>query len=96
MPPTIIVTVGRAEELAGAELLAPAAAVLPAADEGAEVEVVLLLDEHAVMVTAVAHAATRATREPLLRPILRTSITPLLRFEGKEKREKSVAWGRVG
>jgi hypothetical protein len=79
MPPTIIVTVGMlAVELAEAELLPPAG------DE----EALLLPDEHAATVSVVAHAAARAASEPLLRPILRIGATPLLRFEGKEKRDR--------
>jgi hypothetical protein len=86
MPPTIIVTVGRlAAELAGAELAGaelPLAAGVLLADEEA-----LLPDEQAATVTAVAHAAARAARERLLRPVICIGATPLLRFEGKEKRE---------
>jgi hypothetical protein len=87
MPPTIMVTVGRlAAELAGAELplpvLLPVAVLPPAAEEA------LLPDEHAATVSAVAHAAARAAREPLLRPVIRIGATPLLRCEGKEKRNR--------
>jgi len=90
MPPTIIVTVGRlAVELAEAELLPPAVALaLPLAVPPAGDEEALLPDEHAATVSVVAHAAARAASEPLLRPILRIGATPLLRFEGKEKRDR--------
>jgi hypothetical protein len=88
MPPTIIVTVGRAAvELAEAELLPPAVAPAPAlVVPPAGDEEVLLPDEQAATVSAV-HAAARAAREPLVRPILRIGATPLLRFEGKEMRD---------
>jgi hypothetical protein len=88
MPPTIMVTVGRlAVELAEAEPLALALAAALPVPLAAGAEVVLLLDEQAATLSAVAHAAARAAREPLLRPIFCMGATPLLRFEGKEKRE---------
>jgi hypothetical protein len=90
MPPTIIVTVGMlAVELAAAE---PLALAVPLA---AGAEVLLLPDEQAATLSAVAHAAARAAREPLRRPILCIGATPLLRFKGKEKRMDE--WrGRAG
>jgi hypothetical protein len=87
IPPTIIVTVGRlAAELAAAEPLALALAVALVVPLAAGEEVLLLPDEHAATVSAVAQAAAMAAREPRLRLILCIGATPLLRFEGKEKR----------
>jgi hypothetical protein len=91
MPPTIILTVGRlAAELAGADP-PPLPAALPvlllvAGPPAAGEEALLLPDEHAATVSAVALATARAARERLLRPILCIGVTPLLRCKGKEKR----------
>jgi hypothetical protein len=74
MPPTIIVTVGRP----ALEVEPPP----PVADAD-----VLLPDEHAATVRAVAHAAATAAKEPLLRLILRMVL--LLIVEVREsKRER--------
>jgi hypothetical protein len=72
IPPTIIVTVGR--------LPLEAAAAPPP-----EVEGVLLPDEHAVTVTAVAHTAASAAMEPLLRPILRIVLLLTVEMRGKSE-----------
>jgi hypothetical protein len=73
IPPTIIVTVGR--------LPLEAATAPPPEVEG----VLLLPDEHAVTVTAVAHTAASAAMEPLLRPILRIVLLLTVEMRGKSE-----------
>jgi hypothetical protein len=72
MPPTIIVTVGRLP-----------LELLPEPEPPPLAEGVLLPDEHAATVTAVAHAAASAAREPFLRPILRMVLLLIVEMRGK-------------
>src|SRR5215469_9422901 len=79
MPPTIIVTVGRLP----LELEAPPPLVAAGP--------LLLPDEHAATVRAVAHAAASAAMEPLLRPIFRMVLLLIV-----EVRERTSERERTG
>src|SRR5579872_2709012 len=80
MPPTIIVTVGRLV------LEPPELAALDAPPLAAAADELLLPDEQAATVRAVAHAAARAPSAPRRRPVLFIGATPLTRYERKGDR----------
>src|SRR5579872_4544348 len=87
MPPTIIVTVGRLV------LEPPELAALDAPPLAAAADELLLPDEQAATVRAVAHAAARAPSAPRRRPVLFIGATPLTRYERKGDRREEETRG---
>src|SRR5579872_4832702 len=83
MPPTIIVTVGSA----ALELAPPLDAAVPPPVAGVDVDV-LLPDEQAATVTAVAHATANAAAMPRREPILRIVLLLCFIARGKKVRGK--------